>query len=48
MRRLYISPALALFVIAPTVCELLSGSSPPPEFFNPINFLILALSAIKI
>jgi len=43
MKRLYIFPALALFVIAPTVGELLSGSSPPPEFFNPINFIILAL-----
>jgi len=37
-----IPPALTLFVIAPTIGELLSGSSPPLEFFNPIAFLLLA------
>lgn len=35
-------PALILFLLAPTVAELLSGSAPPIEFFNPIVFLLLA------
>lgn len=35
-------PALILFLLAPTVAELLSGSAPPVEFFNPIGFLLLA------
>ena len=37
-----VSPALALFFLAPAVAELLSGSAPPSEFFNPIGFLLLA------
>jgi hypothetical protein len=36
-----IPPALALFVLAPAIGELLSGSSPPTEFFNPIAFLFM-------
>lgn len=40
MRR--ISPALVLFVLAPVIGELVSGSSPPLEFFNPPVFLLLA------
>lgn len=36
-----IPPALILFVLAPAIAELLSGSSPPAEFFNPIGFLLL-------
>ena len=38
-----ISPALALFLLAPTIGELLSGSAPPAEFFNPISFTFLAI-----
>ena len=38
-----IPPALVLWILAPTLGELLSSSSPPPEFFNPIIFFILAL-----
>jgi hypothetical protein len=34
-------PALALFFLSPMVGELLSGSSPPAEFFNPFGLLIL-------
>jgi len=41
MRR-RISPAVVLFVLAPAVGELLSGSSPPVEFFNPFTFFLLA------
>jgi hypothetical protein len=41
MRR-RISPAVVLFVLAPAVGELLSGSSPPVEFFNPFAFFLLA------
>jgi len=35
-------PILFLFVLSPAIGELLSGSSPPLEFFNPFTFLILA------
>jgi hypothetical protein len=38
-----ISPALVLFFLAPATGELLSGSSPPLEFFNPIILLLLCL-----
>jgi hypothetical protein len=34
--------ALTLFFLAPTIGELLSGSAPPAEFFNPISLLVLA------
>ncbi len=39
---LRISPALVLFFLSPAIGELLSGSAPPIEFFNPIVFLLLA------
>jgi hypothetical protein len=42
MKKPRLSPALALFLLSPTIGELLSGSSPPLEFFNPISFLLLA------
>jgi len=42
LKKPSIPPALALFVLSPAIGELLSGSSPPAEFFNPINFLLLA------
>lgn len=38
-----ISPALALFILSPAIGELLSGSSPPLEFFNPLTFVLLAM-----
>ncbi len=38
----YARPTLFLFVLSPAIGELLSGSSPPLEFFNPFTFLILA------
>ncbi len=41
-RPKYTKPVLSLFILSPAVGELLSGSSPPLEFFNPITFLILA------
>src|ERR1051326_7606396 len=34
-------PVLTLLVLAPSIGELLSGSSPPLQFFNPIFFLLL-------
>jgi hypothetical protein len=40
--RLKISPAWILFVLAPAIGELLSGSAPPAEFFHPISFLLLS------
>jgi len=36
-------PAIVLFLLAPTIGELLSGSSPPSEFFKPFPFLLLAV-----
>jgi hypothetical protein len=42
MKKPRLPPALALFLLSPTIGELLSGSSPPLEFFNPISFLLLA------
>lgn len=35
-------PVLLLFFLAPAIGELLSGSSPPVEFFQPFTFLLLA------
>lgn len=43
-RRRGIWPALVLFFLAPMIGELLSGSAPPVEFFNP--FVLLVLSAL--
>ena len=37
-----VPPALILFFLAPAIAELLSGSAPPSEFFNPVGFLLLA------
>ena len=34
-------PVLTLLVLAPAVGELLSGSSPPLQFFNPVSFVLL-------
>ena len=34
-------PILVLLVLSPAVGELLSGSSPPLQFFNPVFFLLL-------
>jgi hypothetical protein len=36
-------PALVLFFLAPVVGELLSGSAPPAEFFNPFALLLLGI-----
>jgi hypothetical protein len=38
-----LTPALALFFLAPAIGELLSGSSPPLEFFNPFSLFLLCL-----
>jgi len=35
------SPAIKLFFLAPVMGELLSGSAPPVEFFNPFGFMLL-------
>jgi FtsH-binding integral membrane protein len=37
-----VPPALVLFFLAPAIGELLSGSAPPAEFFNPISLLLLS------
>jgi hypothetical protein len=42
MMKKRIPPALALFVLAPTIGELVSGSAPPVEFFHPLIFFVLA------
>ena len=43
MKRPSFSPALALFLLSPLVGELLSGSSPPTEYFALPGFIILHL-----
>ena len=40
MRRVW-QPAVVLVLLSPVVGELLSGSSPPAEFFNPLTFVLL-------
>ena len=40
MRR-WVHPAVVLFFLSPLIAELLSGSAPPTEFFNPVTFLLL-------
>lgn len=42
MKKPKFPPVFTLFVLAPMIGELLSGSAPPIEFFNPIGFLLLA------
>lgn len=39
-----VPPALVLFFLAPAIGELLSGSAPPVEFFNP--FMLIVLTAL--
>ena len=34
-------PAVILYFLSPVIAELLSGSSPPAEFFQPITFVFL-------
>lgn len=36
-------PAVILLFLAPAIGELLSGSSPPTEFFSPFGFTMLVL-----
>jgi nitroimidazol reductase NimA-like FMN-containing flavoprotein (pyridoxamine 5'-phosphate oxidase superfamily) len=43
LKRLSISPALTLFLLSPFVGELLSGSSPPAEYFALPGFILLHL-----
>ncbi|UCH57702.1 MAG: hypothetical protein JSV18_01960 [Candidatus Bathyarchaeota archaeon] len=38
-----VPPVLVLFFLSPVVGELLSGSSPPSEFFSPFGFTVMAL-----
>jgi hypothetical protein len=42
-KRSLSSPPLVLFVLSPMIGELLSGSAPPAEFFNPAGFVVLAM-----
>lgn len=41
--RYRLPPVVVLFILSPAIGELLSGSSPPVEFFNPFTFLLLAI-----
>ena len=41
MKKPQFPPALALFLLAPAIGELLSGSAPPAEFFTPFGFLMI-------
>jgi hypothetical protein len=38
-----ISPALVLFFLSPMTAELLTGSAPPAEFFQPVSLVVLCL-----
>jgi hypothetical protein len=38
-----VAPALTLYFLVPALAELLSGSAPPAEFFNPLGFVIMGL-----
>ena len=40
--RRRLSPALVLFFLSPMTAELLTGSAPPAEFFNPFSLLVLS------
>ena len=40
-KRRRVAPLIMLFLLAPAIGELLSGSSPPVEFFNPFPLLTL-------
>jgi len=42
MKRKNRWPVVLLFFLSPAVAELLSGSAPPVEFFNPFGLLILS------
>ena len=42
-KRMRIAPWLVLFFLAPAIGELLSGSSPPVEFFSPFGLTLLCL-----
>jgi len=35
-------PAVTLFFLSPVIAELLTGSSPPSEFFTPFGFVLIA------
>ena len=39
----FLSPAVVLLFLSPVIGELLSGSAPPAEFFNPLGFIMLAV-----
>jgi len=41
MRKPGFPPTLVLFLLAPAIGELLSGSAPPAEFFTPFGFLMI-------
>jgi len=45
MKRAYffLNPAIALFFLSPLIAELLSGSAPPVEFFNPLGFIAITM-----
>jgi len=38
-----VPPALVLFFLSPVIAKLLSGSSPPAEFFQPFGLLVLSV-----
>ena len=42
-QRRFFSPALVLLFLAPVLGEVLSGSAPPAEFFQPFSFILLTL-----
>jgi len=41
--KAFAPPALVLLFLSPVIGELLSGSAPPAEFFNPLGFTLLVI-----
>jgi len=41
--RKWLTPGVVLFFLAPASAELLSGSAPPVEFFNPIGLAVMSV-----
>jgi len=42
-KRGWLPPAVALYLLSPIVGELLSGSTPPAEFFTPFGFTVIVM-----
>ena len=41
-------PIISLILLSPLIAELLSGSAPPIEFFNPISYFLFSYNSTHI